>query len=100
MRKVLLLLALILCCSAVLAQSPAPASPARPAAPDLQALHQAIFAPNADPLPRVALCSPESNDPCVNKDCECVRFQCSRCGVKSFTCNESTGASTCTCKTC
>jgi hypothetical protein len=99
MRKALLLLALILCCSIALAQPSAPASTAG-TAPDLQTLHQAIFAPNADPQPKIALCSPESNDVCVNKDCECVRFQCSRCGVKSFTCNETTGVSSCVCKTC
>jgi hypothetical protein len=99
MRKSLLLLALILCCSIALAQPSAPASPAG-SAPDLQTLHQAIFAPNADPQPKVALCSPPANDVCVNKNCECVRFQCSRCGVKSFTCNETTGVSSCVCKTC
>jgi hypothetical protein len=48
----------------------------------------------------IALCSPPANDVCVNKNCQCVRLTCSRCGVKSFTCNESTGASTCVCKTC
>lgn len=48
----------------------------------------------------IALCSPPTNDVCVNKQCECARYSCSRCGVKSFTCNESTGASTCVCKTC
>ena len=87
----------ILCCGAALAQSPAPASPA---APDLATLHQAIFAPNADPEPKALLCSPQSIDPCVNKSCQCSRFTCAACGVKSFTCNESTGASTCVCKTC
>ena len=48
----------------------------------------------------IALCSPPTNDICVDKNCQCVRLTCSRCGVKSFTCNESTGASTCVCKTC
>ncbi|HSU82034.1 MAG TPA: hypothetical protein VLR69_06410 [Thermoanaerobaculia bacterium] len=88
----------ILCCGAALAQSPAPAS--HPAAPDLQTLHQAIFAPNADPQPKALLCSPQSIDPCVNKSCQCSRFTCAACGVKSFTCDEATGASTCVCKTC
>jgi len=97
MRKALILLALILCCSVALAQ--APGSTAGPAL-DLQTLHQAIFAPNADPQQKIALCSPPANDVCVNKNCECVRFQCSHCGVKSFTCNESTGVSSCVCKTC
>ena len=91
----------ILCCGAALAQSPAPASPAHPATPDLATLHQAIFAPNADPQPKAALCSPPTNDVCVNKECECARFTCFRCGgVKSFTCNESTGASSCVCNGC
>ena len=90
----------ILCCGAALAQSPAPASPTHPAAPDLQTLHQAIFAPGSDPEPKALLCSPQTIDPCVNKSCQCSRFTCAACGVKSFTCNESTGASTCVCKTC
>lgn len=100
MRKVswVLLILGILCCGAALAQSPAPAS--HPAAPDLKTLHQAIFAPNADPQPKALLCSPQSIDPCVNKSCQCSRFTCAACGVKSFTCDEATGASTCVCKTC
>jgi len=100
MRKVswALLILGILCCGAVLAQSPAPAS--HPAAPDLATLHQAIFAPNADPEPKALLCSPQSIDPCVNKSCQCSRFTCAACGVKSFTCDESTGASPCVCKPC
>ena len=99
MRKALLLLALtlILCCSIALAQTPASSANT---VPDLQTLHQAIFAPNADPQPKIVLCSPPTNDVCVNKSCECSRFQCSRCGVKSFTCNEATGVSSCVCKTC
>jgi hypothetical protein len=48
----------------------------------------------------IALCSPPTNDVCVNKQCQCSRITCSRCGVSSFTCSESTGASTCVCKTC
>ena len=102
MRKVswVLLILGILCCGAALAQSPAPGSPAHPAAPDLDTLHQAIFAPNSDPQPKIALCSPPTNDVCVDKNCECVRSQCRRCGVQSFTCNESTGVSSCVCKTC
>lgn len=88
----------LLCCGAALAQPTAPVS--HPAAPDLATLHQAIFAPNADPQPKIALCSPPTNDVCVNKECECARYSCSRCGIKSFTCNESTGASSCVCKTC
>jgi hypothetical protein len=99
MRKALLSLALILCCSIALAQSPAPVSPAG-AAPDLQTLHQAIFAPNADPQPKLVLCSPPPNDVCPYKQCECLRYTCSRCGIQSFTCNESTGVSSCVCKTC
>ncbi len=99
MRKALLLLALtlILCCSIALAQSSA--SPAT-AAPDLQTLHQAIFSPNADPQPKIALCSPPTNDVCPYKQCECLRYTCSHCGIKSFTCNEATGVSSCVCKTC
>src|SRR5262245_14377537 len=85
----------ILCCGAALAQSPAPASPAQPAAPDLDALHQAIFAPGADPQPKIVLCSPPTNDVCPYKQCQCLRFTCARCGIKTFTCDEATGQSTC-----
>jgi hypothetical protein len=97
MRKALLLLALILCCSFALAQSH-PGSESQPS--DLQSLEQAISSPNANAQPRIALCSPPTNDVCVDKNCQCVRFTCSHCGVKSFTCNESTGKSICVCKTC
>ncbi|HEY0512187.1 MAG TPA: hypothetical protein VGH73_09800 [Thermoanaerobaculia bacterium] len=48
----------------------------------------------------ILLCSPPTIYVCVNKSCECSRYTCSRCGVKSFTCDENTGASTCVCKTC
>ena len=102
MRKVswALLILGILCCGAALAQTPAPVSPASAVTPDLETLHQAIFAPNSDPQPKIVLCSPPTNDPCVDANCRCVRQQCFRCGVKSFTCNEATGQSTCVCKTC
>jgi hypothetical protein len=99
MRKALLLLALILCCNVALALPSAPASTASPAS-DLQALHQAIFASNAEPQPKIVLCSPPTNDVCVNKNCECLRYTCSHCGIKTFTCNETTGVSSCVCKTC
>ena len=89
----------ILCCGAALA-SPTSASSVHPGAPDLATLHQAIFAPNAEPQPKALLCSPQTTDPCVNKSCTCSRFTCAACGVKSFTCNESTGASTCVCNAC
>lgn len=101
MRKVswvLLILGILCCCGAALAQSPAPAS--QPAAPDLDTLHQAIFAPNADPQPKIVLCSPPTSDVCPYKQCECLRYTCSRCGIKSFTCNESTGQSSCVCNAC
>ena len=48
----------------------------------------------------IALCSPPTNDVCVDKQCQCSRITCSHCGVKSFTCDEATGQSTCVCKTC
>jgi hypothetical protein len=102
MRKMswALLILGILCCAAALAQSPGPASPAHPATPDLQTLHQAIFAPNADPQPKIVLCSPPTNDVCPYKQCQCLRYTCARCGIKSFTCDEATGVSSCVCKTC
>ena len=68
--------------------------------PTSETLHQAIFAPNTDPQPKIVLCSPPTNDVCPYKQCECLRYTCSRCGIQSFTCNEATGQSTCVCKTC
>jgi hypothetical protein len=54
-----------------------------------------------EPTPMGALCSPPTNDYCPYANCICVRFTCAHCGgVKSFTCNEATQTSTCTCKTC
>ena len=90
----------ILCCGAALAQSPAPATPAHPGAPSLETLHQAIFTPGSDPQQKLVLCSPPTNDVCPYKQCECLRYTCSRCGIKSFTCNESTGQSSCVCNAC
>jgi hypothetical protein len=101
MRKVFsfgsLLIVIVLLGGAAPAQ---PAGPASTAQPDLQTLHDAIFAPNAEPQPRIVLCSPMPDDPCVYQNCQCVRFTCARCGVKSFTCNSQTGQFTCVCKTC
>ena len=90
----------ILCCGAALAQSPAPAPRPPTGTPDLDTLHQAIFAPGSDPQQKIVLCSPPTNDVCPYKQCECLRYTCSHCGIKTFTCNEATGASTCVCKTC
>jgi hypothetical protein len=95
-----LLVVAVVFCSAALAQSTAPTPVTRSAAPDLQTLAQQIFSPMADAQPVIVLCSPPTNDVCANKNCQCVRFTCSRCGVKSFTCDEATGHSTCVCKTC
>jgi len=95
-----LLIVAVVFCSAALAQSTTPTAATQAAAPDLQTLAQQIFSPMADAQPRVALCSPPTNDVCPNKNCQCVRFTCARCGVKSFTCNEATGQSSCVCKTC
>jgi len=103
MRKLswaLLILGILCCCGAALAQTPAPASPASAVTPDLESLHQAIFAPSSDPQPRIVLCSPPTNDVCPYKQCQCLRYTCARCGIQSFTCNEATGASSCVCKTC
>ena len=97
----------LLACGAVLAQAPIPAeitapSPtAQPATtPLLELLDQAVDSPLAGAQPRIVLCSPPTSDVCANKQCECQRFTCARCGIKSFTCNESTGQSSCVCKSC
>ena len=91
------LIVAVFCCGSTLAQ---PAASAPTAKPDLQTLHDSIFAPGSDPEPRIVLCSPMPNDVCVYKSCTCYRFTCSRCGVQSFTCDEATGQSSCVCKTC
>ena|SRR5947209_3047988 len=91
----------ILFCGAVLAQTPAPQ------APTPEQLQEAIFAPagvtppDTVPAPEVKLlCSPLPDDICIYYQCECTH-QCSLCGgISSFTCNSTTGAHSCKCKTC
>ncbi|HEX3556056.1 MAG TPA: hypothetical protein VIA62_22790 [Thermoanaerobaculia bacterium] len=104
----------LLACGAALAQAPASMLPGElPAAitappqtesdtktPLLQQLQAAVDSPLAGAQPRAALCSPPTAFVCVNKQCECQRFTCARCGIKSFTCDENTGKSSCVCKSC
>jgi len=100
----------LLACGAALAQAPAssqlpaeitaPSPSATATTPLLELLDQAVDSPLAGAQPRIVLCSPPASDVCVNKQCECLRFTCARCGIKSFTCNESTGQSSCVCKSC
>ncbi|MBW8879436.1 MAG: hypothetical protein JF614_31260 [Acidobacteria bacterium] len=78
--------------------APAQAEPAT--TPLLQQLQDAVDLPLAGAQQRAALCSPPTAFVCVNKQCECQRFTCARCGIKSFTCDENTGKSSCVCKTC
>ena len=95
---------------AALAQAPASSSlPADLTAPPqtepattplLQQLQDAVDSPLAGAQQRAALCSPPTAFVCVNKQCECQRFTCARCGIKSFTCDENTGKSSCICKSC
>jgi len=106
MKRTLLLPTLFLAlfgAAALLAASAAPA----PQTADLAQLHQAIFqpapaetpSPLAGALPMVITQCEPTRDVCVNKECQCSVL-CGSCGISSFTCDSSTGASSCKCKTC
>lgn len=81
-----------LACAAAVAAAPPPA--ATPASPALAAILSGP-AVVAQPV-AVTQCEPPTRFVCVNKQCQCS-VTCGSRGVKSFTCNSSTGASTCTC---
>ena len=94
---------------AALAQAPDAVLPAALTAPQaaeaattplLQQLQAAVDSPLAGAQPRALLCSPETIYFCVNESCQCDRFTCAHCGVKSFTCDENTHQFSCVCKTC
>ncbi len=68
--------------------------------PLLQQLQAAVDSPLSGAQPRAALCSPQTIFFCVNQSCQCSRFTCARCGVKTFTCDENTHQFSCVCKTC
>jgi len=106
MKRTLLLCTVLLALVGSGALLAAPAHPSAPT-PDLEQLRQAIFQPAApagglNPLAGALpmhTCVP-TNDPCIDAQCYCAA-RCTFCGgIGSFTCNESTGASTCTCKGC
>ena|SRR5947209_9236308 len=78
--------------------APAQAEPAT--TPLLQQLQAAVDSPLAGAQPRLALCSPQTIYFCVNENCQCQRFTCAKCGIKSFTCDESSRTFSCVCKTC
>jgi hypothetical protein len=100
----------LLAAGAAQAQAPAASSslPATITAPQdeadttplLQQLQAAVDSPLQGAQPRALLCSPETIYFCVNESCQCSRFTCARCGVKSFTCDENTHQFSCVCKTC
>ncbi len=118
MRKTLplctvLLLGLVgfLAAGAALAQAPAVSLPADLTAPQpqaaeadttplLQQLQAAVDSPLQTAQPRALLCSPQTIYFCVNESCQCSRFICAHCGVKSFTCDENTHQFSCVCKIC
>jgi hypothetical protein len=100
----------LLTCGAALAQAPA-ASSSLPAAitapqaepdttPLLQQLQAAVDSPLASAQQRFVLCSPPTAYFCPDEQCQCQRFTCARCGIKSFTCDENTETFSCVCKTC
>jgi len=106
MKRTLLLCTVLLSLLGSGALLAAPAHPAAPT-PDLEQLRQAIFQPAPaealnpmeGALPMNRTCVP-TNDPCVDAQCNCG-VRCTFCGgIASFTCNQSTGASTCKCKNC
>jgi len=106
MKRTLLLCTVLLSLFGSGALLAAPAHPAAQTA-DLEQLRQEIFQPApaeglnplAGALPMLRTCVP-TNDPCVDAQCNCSA-RCTFCGgIASFTCNQSTGASTCKCKTC
>ncbi|HEX4960310.1 MAG TPA: hypothetical protein VF173_05695 [Thermoanaerobaculia bacterium] len=92
--------------AAALAQAPAATLPADLTAPPqtepattplLEMLDQAV---DSSTQPKVLLCSPPTIFFCVNQQCECQRFICAHCGIKSFTCDENTHQFSCICKSC
>ena len=103
----------LLACGAALAQAPtttqlpaeitapSPSATAEPATtPLLELLDQAVDSPLVGAQPRIVLCSPPTIYFCVNQQCQCQRFTCARCGIKSFTCDENTHQVSCVCKSC
>jgi hypothetical protein len=101
----------LLSAGAALAQAPAASLPADLTAPQpqaaeadttplLQQLQATVDSPLQGAQPRALLCSPQTIYFCVNESCQCSRFVCARCGVKSFTCDENTHQFSCVCKTC
>ena len=106
MKRTLILCTVLLSLLGSGALLAAPSQPASQTA-NLEQLRQEIFQPapadSLNPLsgalPMIRTCVP-TNDPCVDAQCNCAA-RCTFCGgIGSFTCNESTGASTCKCKTC
>ncbi len=93
-QKTALLLAVLLtlACGALLAAAPQTAS--APASPALAAILSGAAA-EAQPA-AITQCEPPTRFVCVNKQCQCG-VTCGSRGVKSFTCNSTTGASSCVC---
>jgi len=100
----------LLAAGAALAQAPAVSSSLPPAitapqddaetTPLLQQLQAAVDSPLAGAQPRALFCSPPTAYFCVDAQCQCQRFTCAHCGIKSFTCDENTETFSCVCKTC
>jgi len=80
--------------------APQPQAAETDTTPLLQQLQAALDSPLQGAQPRALLCSPQTIYFCVNQSCQCSRFTCARCGVKSFTCDENTHQFSCVCKTC
>jgi len=93
MKKTTLLpiaILVVLACGAAFAAAPPPAAPTTPAL-------AAVLAGPAAGAQYVVItrCEPTRNI-CVNKECQCG-VTCGSRGIKSFTCDPNTFASTCVC---
>jgi hypothetical protein len=80
--------------------APQPQAAEADTTPLLQQLQAAVDSPLASAQPRILFCSPPTAYFCVNEECQCQRFTCSHCGIKSFTCDENAETFSCVCKTC
>jgi hypothetical protein len=96
----LVLLLTLVCAGALAAATTVPATSTAPTtsvAPDLSALLQSPgAAPAGAHFAAIMHCEPPTRFFCVNASCWCG-VSCGSRGVASFTCNEATNVSNCTC---
>jgi len=93
----LALLLTLACAGALAAATTAPATPATPAVTTAAAVLQSPgAAPAGAHFAALMSCEPPTRFFCVNASCHCGVL-CGSRGVASFTCNETTHVSNCTC---